>query len=123
VANPAEFAARLTGLDTDIIDLDGSPQGPRTYVFYNPEALGPNVASPHQETARILAASVQDDVQTLCFTVSRSLAELVARWTREMVGGVAPALAERVSPYRAGYLPQSGAAWRPSYVPAPWSAW
>jgi len=106
VANPAEFAARLTGLDTDVIDLDGSPQGPRTYVFYNPEALGPNVASPHQETARILAASVQDGVQTLCFTVSRSLAELVARWTREMVGGVAPALVDRVSPYRAGYLPQ-----------------
>ncbi|MGC8486967.1 MAG: DEAD/DEAH box helicase [Clostridia bacterium] len=105
IANPAEFFLRLTGLDPVVVDQDGSARGRKRYVFYNPEALGPNIASPHQETARILARAVEEDVQTLCFAVSRQLAELVARWTREALGSTRPAMVERVSPYRAGYLP------------------
>ncbi len=103
IANPEEFFQRLTGLTPVIVDQDGSARGRKRYVFYNPEALGPNMASPHQETARILARAVSEDVQTLCFAVSRQLAELVARWARE---SLPPALAARVSPYRAGYLPR-----------------
>ena len=105
IANPLEFAARLTGVKPVMVDQDGSARGTQHIVFYNPEARGVPTASPHQEAARILAAAVQAGVQTLCFTVSRQMAELVARWARATVARAAPALSERITPYRAGYLP------------------
>jgi len=105
IANPEEFSQRLTGVNPVVVSRDGSSRGRQDFVFYNPEALGPNVASPHQETARILATAVKSGLQTLAFAASRQMAELVTRWTREFLAEQGPALAERVMPYRAGYLP------------------
>jgi DEAD/DEAH box helicase domain-containing protein len=43
---------------------------------------------------------VRSGLQTLCFTISRSLAELVARWAREALPD------KKITSYRAGYLPE-----------------
>ena len=107
LANPDEFSYELTGVHPQVIDeaADGSARGRQHFVFYNPEALGPGVTSPHQETARLLAAGVEHGVQTLAFAVSRQLAELVARQARDMARASRAPWAEAVAPYRAGYLP------------------
>ncbi len=108
LANAAELAERLTGVDPshlDVIDDDGSARGQQHFVFYNPEALGRGLASPHQETARILAAGVAHGVQTLAFAVSRQLAELVARQARALAAAEHAPFGDQVAPYRAGYLP------------------
>ena len=107
LANADEFAHALTGVHPVVIDdaADGSARGRQHFVFYNPEALGPGVTSPHQETARLLAAGVEHGVQTLAFAASRQLAELVARQAREMAHARRAPWADQVAPYRAGYLP------------------
>ncbi len=106
LANPTEFGTELTGVTPVLVDQDGSGHGAQSIVIYNPEALGPGGASPHQETARIVAANVAAGVPTLAFTVSRHMAELVTQWTRDFLRDSAPALVDRVAPYRAGYLPR-----------------
>lgn len=106
IANPHEFSARLTGVEPLVVDQDGSARGRQHVIFYNPEAVRGELTSPHQETARILALGVEANVQTMAFAGSRRVAELVARWARELVAEHSKALAARVSPYRAGYLPK-----------------
>src|SRR5438445_325768 len=39
IANPAEFASTLVGLPVTVIDADGSPGGPRWFVFWNPPLI------------------------------------------------------------------------------------
>ncbi|MCM2464842.1 DEAD/DEAH box helicase [Methanoculleus oceani] len=94
LANPAEFAARLTGEEAISIGEDGSPGGEKAFVLYNPSADGGR--SVHSVTKDLLLASVESGCRTLCFTVSRKLAELIAIRARGVPG---------ISAYRAGYLP------------------
>lgn len=98
IANPEEFSRKLTGKPFAIVDRDGSPRGPRHFVFWNP--LKHPGRSVHRQTSDLLALCVEAGLQTLCFTVSRSLAELVARWARESLPH------RRIAAYRAGYLPE-----------------
>jgi DEAD/DEAH box helicase domain-containing protein len=49
---------------------------------------------------------VKDDLQTLCFTGSRKMAELVTIWAREDARRSSARLADSISAYRAGYLPE-----------------
>jgi ATP-dependent helicase YprA (DUF1998 family) len=78
---------------------------PRTVAFWNPPLLDEELqlrASPLGEGARLLADLVERGLRTICFTKSRKAAELIHRFASERVG---PELAERLSPYRAGYTP------------------
>ena len=36
IANPEEFASRLTGKPVNCISSDGSPRGTKNFVIYNP---------------------------------------------------------------------------------------
>lgn len=96
LANPGEFAARLTGETAASIEEDGSPRGEKTFVLYNPSAGG-SERSAHQATRDLFLASVESGCRTLCFTLSRRLAEVIAARLGDVPG---------ISPYRAGYLPE-----------------
>jgi DEAD/DEAH box helicase domain-containing protein len=108
IANPKEHATRLTGKDFEVVSNDGSPRGNKSFVFWNPPFI--DIAntirrSTHQETKDILTLNIIKDMQTLCFTTSRQMAELITRWTKEELKnrGKSPHI---VTAYRAGYLPQ-----------------
>ncbi|MCR4405168.1 MAG: DEAD/DEAH box helicase [Candidatus Acetothermia bacterium] len=98
IANPEEFAFKLTGKEFTVVSRDGSAHGPRYFIFWNP--LKYPARSAHRQTSDLLALHVESGLQTLCFTISRALAELVARWAKE----AAPE--RRIASYRAGYLPE-----------------
>ncbi len=108
IANPKEHAKRLTGRDFEIVSTDGSPRGQKSFVFWNPpfiDAANEIRRSTHQETKDILTLNILKNLQTLCFTTSRQLAELITRWTKEEL------IRRKKSPniitaYRAGYLPK-----------------
>jgi DEAD/DEAH box helicase domain-containing protein len=107
IANPAELAERLTGLeDVQLIDQDGSPAAARRIAVWNPpltdEALGKR-RSALGEGAALLASLVRDGARTICFINSRKAVELLARLVREELAQTHPKLAERIAPYRAGY--------------------
>ncbi len=117
VAAPAEFASRLTGLEVAAVTDDGSPRASRTVALWEPPLLdglvGENGApvrrSVGAEAGRMLADLVVEGARTLVFVRSRRGAELTAlaaqRWLGDLddLGG---SLADRVSAYRAGYLPE-----------------
>ncbi|MFZ1128248.1 DEAD/DEAH box helicase [Methanoregula sp.] len=106
LANPEEFAGRLVGRPFTLVDTDGSPHGTRHFVLYNPFYDGIGERSAHQETKDLLLSCVKGDLQTLCFTGSRKMAELVTIWTREDARRTSARLAQGISAYRAGYLPE-----------------
>ncbi len=106
IANPGEFAGNLTGQSFDVIHEDGSPHGRKTFVLYNPFYDGIGERSAHQETKDLLLSCVKENLQTLCFTGSRKMAELVTLWAREDARHGYPRIADAISAYRAGYLPE-----------------
>ena len=106
LANPLEFAGRLTGLPFELVDEDGSPHGRKHFVLYNPFYDGIGERSTYQETKDLLVSCVKDNLHTLCFTGSRKMAELVTLWAREDARRSSARLAESISAYRAGYLPE-----------------
>jgi DEAD/DEAH box helicase domain-containing protein len=104
IANPGELARALLGVEATVIDADTAPSAARTVAFWNPPLLDEELqlrASPLGEGARLLADLVSRDLRTICFTKSRKAAELIHRFASERV----PELADRLSPYRAGYTP------------------
>ncbi|MBZ9570907.1 DEAD/DEAH box helicase [Methanobrevibacter sp. TMH8] len=58
----------------------------------------------HQETEMILLYLLLKDIQTLCFTVSRKITELIAMWAKKDMAQYKRPLAEKITAYRAGYL-------------------
>jgi DEAD/DEAH box helicase domain-containing protein len=106
LANPEEFACNLTGRKFVCINNDGSPHGKKHFVLYNPFSLGINEKSAHHETKDLLVSCVKEDLQTLCFTGSRKMAELVTLWAREDIRLSSVRLADSISVYRAGFLPE-----------------
>ncbi len=106
LANPVEFAARLTGQSCDLVSGDGSPRGRNHFVLYNPFYDGIGERSTHQETKDLLVSCVKENLQTLCFTGSRKMAELVTIWAREDARRSSARLAESIAAYRAGYFPE-----------------
>ncbi len=109
IGNAGELAAHLLGRPAAVVDGDGSPRGRRTVAFWNPAPLDPAGLmrrSANLDAARHLAALVARGVATIAFTKSRVSAELVYRYAHEALAGRGRGLAERLSPYRAGYLPR-----------------
>ena len=105
LANPREFGEKLVGEPFEVISEDGSPRGGKTFLFYNPFWDGAGTHSPHQETRDLFLYFVKRGLQTLCFTASRRMAELIALWSKEATKA-GSALSEQIAAYRAGYLPQ-----------------
>ena len=106
LANPLEFAGKLTGLPFELVDEDGSTHGRKHFILFNPFYDGIGERSTYQETKDLLVSCVKEDLQTLCFTGSRKMAELVTLWAREDARRSSARLAESISAYRAGYLPE-----------------
>ncbi len=107
LGNPAELAARLTGLDVAAVDRDGSPRGPVTFALWEPPLLDEVSGlrrSTNVEAAAWLATGAEAGVRSLCFTRSRKAAELVATYARRRVAAADRSLAGRIRAYRAGYL-------------------
>ena len=106
IANPGDLAARLTGLDVRVVDIDTSPRADREIVLWNPELLDEELgtrASALSDASRLLAGLVGEGRKTICFTKSRKAAELVHRFASDRLD---TATARRLAPYRAGYTPE-----------------
>ena len=110
IGNPRELAEGLTGRPIALVDTDGSPRGRRTYVFWNPPRFRARQwrsrRSANVEAHELMAMLVQRGVPTITFSKAKMTAEMIYRYVCETLQATAPHLAEKVSPYRGGYLPQ-----------------
>ena len=96
IANPAELASRLSGRPCAVIEADGAPRPRRHVVLLNPSG------SPHTAAAKLFRASLELGLRTIAFTKARRVTELIHTWVVE----AGPRLRDRVSSYRAGFLPE-----------------
>jgi DEAD/DEAH box helicase domain-containing protein len=113
VSDPADHAARLTGLPCRPFTEDGSPRGQVSLALWEPpftsyagEHGAPVRRAATSEAADLLADLVAEGVRTLAFVRSRRGAEHVAMTAAGLLAEVAPELPERVASYRGGYLPE-----------------
>jgi DEAD/DEAH box helicase domain-containing protein len=109
IANPAEHAGRLTGLPVKVVSDDGSPQGERTLVLWNPPFIDRARTarrSANTEAARLTAALVQAGLRTITFARARRAAETILRLARSFLKEETPDLVPLVKSYRGGYRPQ-----------------
>jgi len=109
IANPAEHVETLVGLPFEIIDDDGSGYGGKDFVFWNPPLIDEAKStrrSPNSEATFLFAELVQLGLRTLTFARSRKVTELIYIYVRDQLARGKPELAQRIKPYRAGYLPE-----------------
>jgi len=96
VANPADFAQQLSGLNVTPVTEDSAPRGRRHILLMDPEQ------GPAQTAILLLKAALHRGLRTIVYTQSRKLTELLAVWS----GSQAGRFADRIRAYRAGFLPQ-----------------
>ena len=106
IANPQEHAQNIVGLPFEATTDDGSPHGEKYFTFWNPPVIDEAKASrrsSNSEAALLLKELVQKDIRSLVFASTRKLTELIYIYTQEQLPS---SLRARISPYRAGYLPE-----------------
>lgn len=118
IANPKQHAENITGVSMELVDNDGSPRGPKKFVFWNPpvlqdhkvEGMGGIVTGERKsslwEAVDLMSRLVQANVQTIAFVRTRLMAELVFHHTKDRLQRISPKLARSVQAYRGGYLPE-----------------
>lgn len=104
IANPAELAQHIVGVDFEAIRGDAAGSGARRFVFWRPPLRGDISANEHesvlQEAAAIFAESLRAGYSGILFGRARVSVERMLLDVRRLVG---PELAARVSAYKAGY--------------------
>lgn len=108
VANPHELGENLLGLPVAVVSGDTSPAAEKYFIFWNPPLLDEKVGrrrSSNVETTQLFGEFLSRGERAIAFSKSRKSAELVYRYARDGFKN-RPALAERIAPYRGGYLPQ-----------------
>ena len=109
IANPNEHIERLVGLPFEVLDEDGSAYGGKDFVFWNPPIIDMAKSirrSANTEATFLFSELVKGDFRTIAFARSRKLTELIYIYTREQLAKESGQLAQRIRPYRAGYLPE-----------------
>ena len=110
IGNPAEHAEKLIGKPITLVDNDGAPHGPTSFVLWNPPYLDDSRMarrSPNIEAQRLMTSLIADEnVQTITFARARVTAELLYRYVQDALRERDPRLAEAIRPYRGGYLPE-----------------
>jgi len=107
IANPKEHIDKLVGLPFEIIDRDGSPHGGKDFVLWNPPLLDEakmSRRSANSEASFLMAELVRQGIRTLTFARTRKLTELIYNYSKQQLAD--NSLAQRIKPYRAGYLPE-----------------
>ncbi|MFX1505709.1 MAG: DEAD/DEAH box helicase [Promethearchaeota archaeon] len=107
INNPDDFVSKLIGTQVEVISNDGAEYGRKHLILWNPPFIDKyklKKRSPHQETRNLLAKFLKADYQTLCFTLSRRMAELISLWVKQDMreNGLDH---NQVMSYRAGYRP------------------
>ncbi len=96
ISNPGTFVSKLVGQDVAVVNQSGAPCPERHFLFVNP------ILSPYTVAARLFGKALECGLKTICFTRARKITELITTW----VLAESPRLRDRISSYRAGFLPE-----------------
>ncbi len=96
IANAKAFAEKLMGLPFEAVEESGAPRAGRNFLFLNP------TMSPYTLAVKLFLDCLDGGFRTLVFTQARKITELLHTWVLKD----RPDLKNRVSSYRAGFLPE-----------------
>jgi DEAD/DEAH box helicase domain-containing protein len=107
IGNPKEHTEALLGREAEVVENNGSFQGPQKFVFWNPplylNGRGCTVRkSSFSETSTLFTRAVQAGFQTLVFTRSRQGVERMYKSCRELLRE--RGLSSAICSYRSGYF-------------------
>lgn len=97
IGNPKQHAESLIGKPFVEVSNDGAPHGPKEFILWNP-INDPN-KSMYSQTSQLVAHLAKTKKSSICFTVSRRMTELVAKWAQQ------EAPKSKIISYQGGYLP------------------
>ena len=105
IANPEELADQLIEAPVTLISEDGSSNGKRHFILYNPPIIDPELGIRRgaiSESVRLAGDLLAHDLQSILFSGSRRGVELTLTYLRRE-NELDPA---RIRGYRSGYLRQ-----------------
>jgi DEAD/DEAH box helicase domain-containing protein len=108
IANPREHAEGLIGQPVVLIENNGAPQGERHVILWNPPFIDLSKTerrSANTEAAWLMTRLIGQRIPTIAFTRARVVTELIYRYVTEELTKTHPSLAQKIRPYRGGYLP------------------
>jgi DEAD/DEAH box helicase domain-containing protein len=104
IGNPIEFLSKLVEDEFVLVSEDGSPQGRKQVVFYNPPLLNEDLGirkSSHQEALKIVSELLENGVQSLVFQGTRKEVEKSLKKIKEQDTNKKDYFS---AAYRSGYL-------------------
>ncbi len=108
IANPVELAERVAGVSPiTLVDKNGAPQGPKTFIFYNPPVVNKELGlrrSALLEATDLASQLLANDIQTIVFGRTRTTVEVLLTYLRQAAGKHHHD-PNKVRGYRGGYLP------------------
>jgi len=107
IANPAELASRITGVQVKLIDNNGAPSCKKHIIFYNPPLVNKELGirrSSMLEAEGLAEALIRNSIQTIVFTRSRLNVEVLITYLKDIYHGNKDG-DKKVRGYRGGYLP------------------
>ena len=96
IANPAELGESLTGEPFSVVQDNGAPRAAKHIAFLNPSS------SAYTSATKLVSRALHSGYRTIAFTKARKITELIHSWLLQQD----PSLRQRISSYRAGYLPE-----------------
>ena len=96
VSNAKAFGESLIGEELEVVRSVDAPRSGQHFLFLNPEA------SANFSAARLFVNCIRNGFRTIAFTQSRKVTELMHVWVSQL----SPDLAEKISSYRAGFMPE-----------------
>jgi DEAD/DEAH box helicase domain-containing protein len=96
IQNPHELGKSLIDKEVEVISQSGAPKSGQHFLFINPLS-GTNFLA-----TQLFIQCLKSGLRTIAFTQSRKVTELINMWVRQL----APYLKDKVSSYRAGFLPE-----------------
>ncbi len=96
ISNPGAFVTNLTGKPPRVVDKSGAGTAQRHFLFIKP------FLSPYTVATRLFIMGLESGLKTIVFTKARKITELITSWVIDE----ADHLKNRISSYRAGFLPE-----------------
>ncbi len=107
IANPLEMAEKMIEEPVALVDENGSPQGEKYFIFYNPPVVNRFLGirrSYVNESRRVASVFLHNDLQTIVFAQSRLITEVLLTYLKQEIE---KSIKDEglVRGYRGGYLP------------------
>jgi DEAD/DEAH box helicase domain-containing protein len=107
IANPLELTKKIIEEEVVLIDNNGAPSGEKHFLLYNPPVINRELGirrSYINESQRIAARFLENDIQTIVFARSRLKVEVLLIYLSDVMKKMKKS-PDSLRGYRGGYLP------------------